>query len=165
MIYRALGVLFSHPDLSIVFAEFHENAGAWTHELKMNKSYSAASINTIIQEFIEENHLQYQIALITVHSEESNTSFNGAAIAATTGLPVITELTALDVELGGNGDFYKICAQKLGLNSENLSGLNKALCVSFMGILRWREEYNFLSSITGASRSCIGGAIWLGQEA
>jgi anhydro-N-acetylmuramic acid kinase len=34
-----------------------------------------------------------------------------------------------------------------------------------MGILRWREEYNFLSSTTGAKRSSIGGAIWLGQEA
>jgi len=33
-----------------------------------------------------------------------------------------------------------------------------------MGILRWREEYNFLSSDTGASRSSIGGAVWLGQE-
>jgi anhydro-N-acetylmuramic acid kinase len=48
---------------------------------------------------------------------------------------------------------------------ENMTDLNKTICVAFMGILRWREEYNFLSSVTGASRSSIGGAVWLGQEA
>jgi hypothetical protein len=46
--------------------------------------------------------------------------------------------------------------KKLGIKEENLSELNKAICVSFMGILRWREEYNFLSSVTGAKRSSIG---------
>ena len=78
--------------------------------------------------------------------------------------PVITDLTALDVALNGNGEFYKTASQKLGIKEENLSELNKTICVAFMGILRWREEYNFLSSITGASRSSIGGAVWLGQE-
>jgi hypothetical protein len=165
MIYRALGALFSHSNLSIAFAEFHENAGLWRHELKTNKSYSGTEVNQTIQQFIEENHLQYQVALITVHSETGNAIFNGAIIAAATGLPVITDLTSLDIELGGNGQFYKTCAQKLGFTEEPLTELNKTICVSFMGILRWREEYNFLSSATGASRNSIGGAIWLGQEA
>ena len=34
MIYRALGVLFSDSGYSIAFSEFHENAGAWTFELR-----------------------------------------------------------------------------------------------------------------------------------
>ena len=165
MIYRTIGVLFSDSGYSVAFSEFHENAGAWTYTLKANNSYATGNSVSLIEKFIEENNLQYQVALITVHAESPGALFNGASIAASTGLPVITDLTALDMALGGNGDFYNSALRKLNITNENMNVLNKAICVSFMGILRWREEYNFLSSVTGASRSSIGGAIWLGQEA
>jgi len=164
MVYRALGVLFSDSGYSIAFSEFHENAGVWTFELKTNSSYSTGNSVSLIEIFIEENNLQYQVALITVHAESPGALFSGASIAAATGLPVITDLSALDLELGGNGELYNNALKKLNIASENMNELNKAICIAFMGILRWREEYNFLSSITGASRSSIGGAIWLGQE-
>jgi len=165
MVYRALGVLFSHSDVTVSFTEFHENAGKWSFELKSNKTFKAGATNPLIQDFIEEDNLQYQVALITIHTEAPGTIFSGASIAVATGLPVITELTALDKELGGNGEFYKTCSEKLGIDEKNLDDINKSVCIAFMGILRWREEYNFLSSMTGARRSSIGGAIWLGQEA
>lgn len=41
----------------------------------------------------------------------------------------------------------------------------EALIMALIGVLRWREEYNVLASVTGASRSSIGGALWLGTEA
>lgn len=41
----------------------------------------------------------------------------------------------------------------------------EALVIAFMGVLRWRQEYNVLSSVTGAQRDSIGGALWIGQEA
>jgi anhydro-N-acetylmuramic acid kinase len=41
----------------------------------------------------------------------------------------------------------------------------EALIVALIGTLRWREEYNVLSSVTGAKRDSIGGALWLGTEA
>jgi anhydro-N-acetylmuramic acid kinase len=41
----------------------------------------------------------------------------------------------------------------------------EALIMAFIGILRWRQEYNVLPSVTGATRSSIGGALWTGQEA
>jgi hypothetical protein len=165
MVYRALGVLFSSSGFSIAFAEFHENAGVWTFELKAHDHYPAGVINPLIEEFIEKNKLQYQVALITMHAGALDITFNGASIAAATGLPVITDLADIDIHLGCNGEFYRSDSQKLGIKGEDISELNKTICVAFMGILRWREEYNFLSSMTGARRSSIGGAIWLGQEA
>lgn len=41
----------------------------------------------------------------------------------------------------------------------------EALIMALIGVLRWREEYNVLQSVTGARRSSIGGAVWIGQEA
>ena len=165
MLYRSIGVLNSHSSLVVSFSEFHENAGKWSFELKKNKIYPAGVSNELIQGFIEENDLQYQVALITVHTDEGDPMPGGASIAAITGLPVITNLSELDKEFGGSGEFYKSCTERLGIDVSRFDDVNKSICIAFMGILRWREEYNFLSSVTGATRSSIGGAIWTGQEA
>lgn len=39
----------------------------------------------------------------------------------------------------------------------------EALVMALIGALRWREEVNVLSSVTGASRDSVGGALWMGQ--
>ena len=121
MVYRAMGVLFSESGYSIAFSEFHENAGAWTFTLKANNSYSTGNSVSLIEKFIEENNLQYQVALIVVHAESPGALFNGASVAAATGLPVITDLTALDVALGGNGAFYNSALKKINIESENMN--------------------------------------------
>lgn len=41
----------------------------------------------------------------------------------------------------------------------------EALVMALIGILRWRQEYTVLASVTGAERNSIGGALWIGQEA
>ena len=41
----------------------------------------------------------------------------------------------------------------------------EALIMALLGLLRWREENTVLQSVTGAARSSIGGAVWMGQEA
>ena len=48
---------------------------------------------------------------------------------------------------------------------EKLVQYKEALVMAFIGVLRWRQEYNVLSSVTGAERDSIGGALWIGQEA
>jgi anhydro-N-acetylmuramic acid kinase len=49
--------------------------------------------------------------------------------------------------------------------SKDLVQYKEALIMALMGVLRWRQEYNVLSSVTGAVRDSIGGAVWIGQEA
>lgn len=48
---------------------------------------------------------------------------------------------------------------------DNLVQYKEALIMAFIGVLRWRQEYTVLSSVTGAQRDSIGGALWIGQEA
>ncbi|HZH94835.1 MAG TPA: anhydro-N-acetylmuramic acid kinase, partial [Flavisolibacter sp.] len=36
----------------------------------------------------------------------------------------------------------------------------EALVMALIGVLRWRQEYNVLSSVTGAEQDSIGGAVW-----
>ncbi len=54
---------------------------------------------------------------------------------------------------------------KVIVPDEQLINFKEALIMAFIGVLRWRQEYNVLSSVTGASRNSIGGAIWTGEEA
>ncbi|MEO6314251.1 MAG: anhydro-N-acetylmuramic acid kinase [Chitinophagaceae bacterium] len=46
-----------------------------------------------------------------------------------------------------------------------LVSYKEALVMALIGVLRWREEYNVLSSVTGATRNTVNGALWLGGEA
>jgi anhydro-N-acetylmuramic acid kinase len=362
MIYRAIGMMSgsSLDGLDIAFSEFQENGGKWNYEIKQADCYpyskewahklrTATSLDALeyqllhveyghylgqqINKFIEENSLNYQVALISSHG---HTSFHipskkmtaqlgdGAAIAAETQLPVVTDLRALDLAFGGQGapivpigekfllgDYdlflnlggianisfktepyiaFDICAANRVLNmlinetgkefddkgemaasgkvrqelltklneldyykqpypkslsndfgtdiiyplihdaewelkdklrtyvehivvqirnaiansrlptrdsrllvtgggafnafliqrlmkeletiqieiivpDENLIQYKEAMIMAFMGVLRWRQEYNVLSSVTGALRDSIGGALWIGQEA
>lgn len=47
---------------------------------------------------------------------------------------------------------------------DELVQYKEALIMGLLGILRWREENTVLNAVTGASRSSIGGAVWIGQE-
>lgn len=51
------------------------------------------------------------------------------------------------------------------LPEENISKYKEALIMALLGVLRWREENTVMNSVTGATRSSIGGAVWIGQEA
>jgi anhydro-N-acetylmuramic acid kinase len=47
----------------------------------------------------------------------------------------------------------------------NIVNYKEAIVMALLGVLRWREENTVLHTVTGASRSSIGGAVWIGQEA
>jgi anhydro-N-acetylmuramic acid kinase len=76
----------------------------------------------------------------------------------------------------GGGAFNTFLVKQLSeqlvpLNTEvvipdaRLVNYKEALIMALIGVLRWRQEYNVLSSVTGAERDSIGGALWTGQEA
>jgi anhydro-N-acetylmuramic acid kinase len=46
---------------------------------------------------------------------------------------------------------------------KDLIQYKEALIMALIGILRWREEVNVLSSVTGSRRDSVGGAMWMGQ--
>ena len=54
---------------------------------------------------------------------------------------------------------------KIVVPEENVVKYKEALIMGLIGILRWRQEYNVLSSVTGAKKNSIGGALWMGTEA
>jgi anhydro-N-acetylmuramic acid kinase len=45
---------------------------------------------------------------------------------------------------------------------ETLSSYKEALIMALLGVLRWREEETVMASVTGARRSSVGGALWMG---
>ena len=51
------------------------------------------------------------------------------------------------------------------LPDANIIDFKEAIVMALLGVLRWREENTVLASVTGARRSSIGGAVWMGQEA
>ena len=76
----------------------------------------------------------------------------------------------------GGGAFNSFLIKRLQENLEEINfeivipGANvvkykEALIMALLGALRWREQYTVLSSVTGATRNSIGGALWLGTEA
>lgn len=42
----------------------------------------------------------------------------------------------------------------------SLVNYKEAMVMAFIGVLRWRQENNVLSSVTGAARDSVGGAVW-----
>ncbi|MEO6288925.1 MAG: anhydro-N-acetylmuramic acid kinase [Ginsengibacter sp.] len=54
---------------------------------------------------------------------------------------------------------------EVDIPADDVVNFKEALIMALLGVLRWREQYTILSSVTGAERNSIGGALWLGTEA
>lgn len=56
---------------------------------------------------------------------------------------------------------YKV---KVVVPYEQVVKFKEALVMALLGALRWREENNVLSGVTGATKDSIGGALWMGRN-
>ena len=191
-IVDGLDIVYTHVletagkwSFEVINADNYPYPKHWQEQLNYATSLNAldyqllhASYGSYIGErinyFIETHSLHHKVDLISLHGY---TTFHipkkllaqlgdGAAVAAATGLPVISDLQAMDVALNGEiNSIIPIGNILLPGVLEDVISFKEALIVAMMGVRRWREEYNMLSSVTGASRNSIGGALWLGVEA
>jgi anhydro-N-acetylmuramic acid kinase len=107
---------------NIVYSTCYQYDVEWTNQLKTGRDLKAIDFVSLdaafghylgkqINRFIEENGLDYKVGLIASHGHTlfhlpgkySVQIGNGAAIAAETSLPVVSDLRSLDVALGGQG--------------------------------------------------------------
>lgn len=130
-----------------------------------------------VNKFIAQYQLGYKVALIaspgytvfTLPAKNIPVQLgDGAAVAAITQLPVVSDFFAIDAALGGRGKSMELLQKKIPVIDQEdaiAADINMAVLYAFMGVLRWRQEYNVFATETIASRNSIGGALWTGQEA
>jgi len=165
MVYRVIGTMSgsSLDGLDIAFVELQEVSGSWTYNLrkavcyeypkewieKLSRATKLGSMEyqlldceygkycgELINRFIHENNIQYEVQLITSHGHttfhipEKNMTCqlgNGAVIAATTGINVVNNLRSMDVAFGGQGAPIVPIGEKLLLGNYlfylNLGGI------------------------------------------
>jgi anhydro-N-acetylmuramic acid kinase len=118
------------------------------------KSFNLAPANAL-RTYVA--HIVSQIKTAIVKSAWSPT--NNAQLLATGGGAFNTFLVA---ELRAA---LKDLSIDIVVPEADLVNYKEALIMALIGVLRWRQEYTVLPSVTGASRASIGGALWIGQEA
>jgi anhydro-N-acetylmuramic acid kinase len=118
------------------------------------RSY-ALTHNDSLRTYVEHIVLQIKNAIINNHKPQTASSkllitgggaFNGFLIER-----LKEELETLNISIV--------------IPDKQIVDYKEALVMAFIGVLRWRQENTVLSSVTGAERDSIGGAVWIGQEA
>lgn len=164
----------------------HTNAVAYPAEL-WNKLSTAAQVSAVdylqlhvdyghwvatqAKQFINDHQLDYQVQLIglmghtAINSPATKLSHalgDGAAVAALTGVNVVSDFRNINLALEGKGEPVFALAESLLAAPEGIN--HDAFYAAFFALLRWREENNLHAADTGALRNSIGGAVWVGQE-
>jgi anhydro-N-acetylmuramic acid kinase len=138
------------------------------YSLPSPKSLANSFGTDIIYPLIKEFNLSTESALRT-YTEH-------IAIQTKNALAPYFSNTLQSVMITGGGAFNKFLIKRMEtylgeINFEvfvpesEVVNYKEALIMALLGTLRWREQYTVLSSVTGASRNSIGGALWLGTEA
>ncbi len=196
MFYRAIGLMSgsSLDGLDIVFAEFNEQGGKWSYEIKAAACYEydeqwierlkgatqlpaydymvlhcnyGKYLGEQVNRFIEEHGLYHQVQLIgshghtTFHAPQKGMTAqlgDGAALAATTGINVVSDLRNLDIAWGGQGAPIVPMGEKLLLSDyalllnlggiANISYRNNEEYVAF-DICAANRVLNMLSNLAG----------------
>jgi len=125
---------------------------------------TGSRIQDAMRTYIEHIAMQIENAIVLLNNNKSKTQ----------NLPVGRQGQKLLVT--GGGAFNTFLMERLSYRLKEtaieiivpelqLVKFKEAIVMALIGVLRWRQEYNVLSSVTGAERNSIGGALWTGQEA
>lgn len=128
---------------------------------------SSLSIEDAARTYVEHIVLQIKNAITRTVENHKPGPIGSSGLAQTTNYKLLAT---------GGGAFNSFLIKRLKevlstvnveifIPDEKLIKYKEAMIMALMGTLRWREEYNVLSSVTGAKRNSIGGALWLGTEA
>ncbi len=85
------------------------------------------------------------------------------------------ELPQKSLFISGGGAFNRFLVERIAAQLEEIGfdiylpeaeiiNFKEALIMALLGVLRWREEFTVDRSVTGATQSSIGGALWLGMD-
>ena len=110
-----------------------------------------------LRTYVEHIAIQIKNALAAVNDQQPATS-NPQVLATGGGVLNLFLVERIAAQL-------KDLSIEVVLPAKDLINYKEALIMALIGVLRWREEYNILSSVTGARRNTINGAVWLGNEA
>jgi 1,6-anhydro-N-acetylmuramate kinase len=195
MVYKVISLYCSglNEGFKLAYVELQNQSGKWEYSnvIKSSSSYEPGwkqnltgienktateftnlhnefglFLSGLIREFIILNTLEYRVQLISFkgYSVSGLENFpielgSPGFIAAASGINVVADFITIDKALGGTGDYFSSAVKDL------LPDADPEIQLALLAVLRWREENNFLAQKTGAARSSIGGAVWIGQEA
>jgi anhydro-N-acetylmuramic acid kinase len=141
------------------------NRAGYYHQSPPKSLSNEAARDLVFPVLLESEHTTHDLLhTVTIHIAEQ-------VAAAVARHPHGKEQASLLVT--GGGAFNDFLIMKLGhlltplkvsltVPDEVVVKYKEALVMALIGTLRWREEVNLLSSVTGASRDSVGGALWLG---
>ena len=108
-------------------------------------------LRTMTEHIVQQIHLSIQTNLISeANSKRKLLATGGGAFNSFLIERLSKELEQINIEVV--------------VPDENLIKYKEALVMGLMGVLRWRDENNVLSSVTGASKDSIGGAVWIAPD-
>jgi len=116
------------------------------------------NVNDALATYVEHIAIQIKKAITTLNNSSRLTTHDSRLLA--TGGGVFNTFLAERIS-----NHLQLLNIELIIPDENLVNYKEALIMALIGVLRWRQEYTVLSSVTGATRDSIGGALWNGQEA
>lgn len=133
------------------------------------KPYPKSLSNEFGVDFVFQKIQQYSISI----QDKLNTYCEHIAIQIANVCPLKEETQKMMITGGGGFNNYLIERISFHLKNKNIEIVlperslieyKEALIMALIGVLRWREEQNVLGTVTGAQRSSIGGALWMGQD-
>ncbi|MDX5347182.1 MAG: anhydro-N-acetylmuramic acid kinase, partial [Hymenobacteraceae bacterium] len=123
------------------------------------------------KEWVDRHSLQHLTEADIPVEDKLHTACHHIALQLSQSLKALSGKEKAKVLLTGGGAFntflVELIGQYLGDNFEvvvpepELVNFKEALIFAFLGVLRWRNEVNCLSSVTGASKDNCGGAVYV----